>query len=93
MSTKEKLPFSFDTTPLLLAGEVPTTPVVYVTQNDTGASVPGAISGAATISGNLVQQTLLGSALTPGKSYRVEITFQVSSTKIWDMELVLICPY
>jgi len=93
MSTKEKLPISFDTTPLLLQAEVPISPTVVVTQLDTGAAVPGALSGTAAISGNSVTQTILGSALTPGKSYRIEIGFSVGAGKTWDMELTLICPF
>lgn len=80
----EQVPVNIDTTNVLLTGETIQTspiPTAVVTSYTNNVVIAGAINGAVTINGNLLQVVLVGSVLKKGQSYYLIVTFNTSAVK------------
>ncbi len=56
-------------------------------------SVPAGLSGSPTVSGNVIKQRVLGSALIAGHSYYLIVTYTGQpSGNVWEMRLRIDCP-
>ena len=72
-----------------------TSPTVTITDISVNPPVvvPAALSGAPTVSGNVIKQRVLGSALIAGHSYYLIATYTGQpSGNIWEMRLSIDCP-
>lgn len=93
IGTGETLPLSFDASAYLGSGESVASATVTVTRQDTGASVPAALSGSPSISGgDTVLQIVLGSALVAGVAYLIRVTVTITpSSKVEEMLTQMRC--
>lgn len=92
IATTEYMPGVWDYAALLSGGESLSSPTVTVTDVRTGSAVAAALQGSAAVAGNTVTQTIKGSALTPGRQYRVLVTATITPTqKVLALETLLNC--
>lgn len=89
MTSRETLPLRFDTSAYLEPGETPSAPATTLYRLDTGATYAGGLSGAPSLSGNYITQTI--TALTKGITYRLSVRFTAATGKIWDILLDIPC--
>ena len=93
IGTTEELPLSFDFTAYIESGDTVSSPIVELLDLTTGASTPGGLSGSPTATGNVITQTVLGSGLVAGHSYRLVATATLASGKIESGELRIDCVF
>ena len=89
ISTKESAPINIDCTNYLAGGDSVTLPAVEV-RNNANVVVSGAAS-APSVSGNIIQTTLTGSALLPNQTYTLLVTFTASAGKVLTGKLTVNC--
>jgi hypothetical protein len=89
--SRETLPWRFDPTALLGAGEVPSAPTATLTNLSTGVLYPAGLSGAATLSGVYITQRV--TALAAHTTYRLSVGFTTTVTgKVFECWLDIFCP-
>lgn len=88
--SSETVPVRFSTGNLLATGEAPTTPTSVLATAPAGVADPAGLSGAPTISGQIVTQIVTG--LTPGESYTLAVTVRTNSQTLLTMVLGIHCP-
>lgn len=89
-ASTETIPYSFDVSALLASGEIPSAPTVTLTDLASNLPYVAGLTGAApAFSGNIVTQTT--TALMPGRTYLLVLTFQAAAGKILSMALRLEC--
>lgn len=91
MASTETLPLGFTTTPLLGAGETPSSPSVLLVDLYSGQPHAGGLSGSPSVSGNVITQTV--TKLQAQHQYRLLVTFTAAAGKVWTMELILDCVF
>lgn len=89
MASTETLPLAFDTTPLLASMETPSSPTSILTDLTTGSAYSAGLSNSPTVSSNVITQRV--TALQPRHRYRLAVSFQAASGKVWTMELLIEC--
>lgn len=90
MATGEVIPFNIDTTPVMIGTDtlqVSPAPTAKVVSLATNVTVTGAVSGVPSVSGNVIQTTVLGSALVRQQSYYLIVTFNSNATKVLQLRL------
>lgn len=87
IATTETLPLGVDMAALLLEGETITSPTADLVDPDDGAAVEGGV-GMPSVAGSVVTQTITGSELTAGTTYRLVVSF-VAGGKHWSTETLV----
>lgn len=91
MASSETLPLAFDTTPLLVDEEAPTSPSCVLTDLSDGRAYSAGLTGSPTIAGNTITQTV--TALKARHRYRLAVSFTAAAGKVWTMELEITVPF
>ena len=90
----EMLPISIDFELLVAAGQTPSAPTASlydITNGSPGTLAPGSLSGAASLVGTIVTQTV--TALVAGHRYRLMLGLTAAAGVVWQAAVTLECPY
>jgi hypothetical protein len=95
MATNEVLPFQFDFSPLLAAGETISAQATTLTDVTGGSPIVVTLPDAPTQpSANVVQQIVRGTSLTAQHQYRLAaVGTVVAGVKVWAVFLDISCPF
>jgi len=91
MLTTETLPLAFDASTLLADGE--SVSDVSVTLVSLGDASTVDLADDPSVAGNVITQVVDGSQLSPDQRYRLAVTFQAATDKVWTLPLVITVPF
>jgi hypothetical protein len=83
------IPWSIDVTDRLLSGESVSGQTATLTNEGTGVSYPGGLSGSATLSGNVITQKV--TALAAGATYILAFSWTQASGHVEQAFLRIVC--
>lgn len=92
VNSGENLPIGIDFTPLIQAGQTPSTPTAAmqdITTADPGTPIN--LGGSPSLAGNVVTQQING--LTAGHTYRLVLGLTAAGSVVWTAGLVIVCPF
>jgi hypothetical protein len=81
IAVTETYPYTIDVSQYLVAGDTVSVVVAVLTFASTGTTVTTVWQGTTSVSGNIIQVPMIGSALALGQQYQLAVTFTANSGK------------